>query len=101
MKQNMTILHDPWFTVKQIAQNTYAISEYGHWEKNTFNFNYKKVFPYTKTPLSLNILFTVSTKTLLACTNVCFRFLSSTNVLAQLPIIIIQLIMTNAIFLFL
>lgn len=29
----MTILHDPWFTVKQIAQNTYAISEYGHWEK--------------------------------------------------------------------
>lgn len=33
MKQNMTILHDPWFTVKQIAQNTYAISEYGHWEK--------------------------------------------------------------------
>ncbi|PFM07980.1 hypothetical protein COC45_22895 [Bacillus cereus] len=29
----MTILQDPWFTVKQIAQNTYAISEYGHWEK--------------------------------------------------------------------
>ncbi|EJQ72715.1 MBL fold metallo-hydrolase [Bacillus mycoides] len=29
----MTILHDPWFTVKQIARNTYAISEYGHWEK--------------------------------------------------------------------
>ncbi len=29
----MTILHDPWFTVKQIAQNTYAISEYGDWEK--------------------------------------------------------------------
>lgn len=29
----MTIPQDPWFTVMQIAQNTYAISEYGHWEK--------------------------------------------------------------------
>lgn len=29
----MIILQDPWFTGKQIAQNTYAISEYGHWEK--------------------------------------------------------------------
>ncbi len=29
----MNILDDLWFTVKQIAQNTYAISEYGHWEK--------------------------------------------------------------------
>ena len=46
----MTILHDPWFTVKQIAQNTYAISEYGHWEK--VHSIFKKVFPYTKTPLS-------------------------------------------------
>ncbi len=72
----MTILHDPWFTVKQIAQNTYAISEYGHWEKVHSILTTKKVFPYTKTPLSLKILFTVSTKTLLACTNVCFRFLS-------------------------
>ncbi|MED2172542.1 hypothetical protein P4V88_11180 [Bacillus thuringiensis] len=25
----MDILQDSWFTVKQIAQNTYAISEYG------------------------------------------------------------------------
>ncbi|HHB2122759.1 TPA: hypothetical protein ACOQ6D_003570 [Bacillus cereus] len=52
MKQNMTILHDPWFTVKQIAQNTYAISEYGHWEKIHSILTTKKVFPYTKTPLS-------------------------------------------------
>ncbi|AYF09464.1 MULTISPECIES: MBL fold metallo-hydrolase [Bacillus] len=29
----MITLPDPWFTVKQIARNTYAISEYGHWEK--------------------------------------------------------------------
>ena len=97
----MTILHDPWFTVKQIAQNTYAISEYGHWEKVHSILTTKRCFRIRKHLYLLKILFTVSTKTLLACTNVCFRFLSSTNVLAQLPIIIIQLIMTNTIFLFL
>ena len=47
----MTILDDPWFTVKQIAQNTYAISEYGHWEKVHSILTTKKVFSYTKTPL--------------------------------------------------
>lgn len=27
------MLKDEWFTIHQIDQNTYAISEYGHWEK--------------------------------------------------------------------
>ncbi|MGD6842576.1 MBL fold metallo-hydrolase [Bacillus infantis] len=27
------MIKDPWFSVKQIDENTYAISEYGHWEK--------------------------------------------------------------------
>ncbi|OLS37085.1 MBL fold metallo-hydrolase [Alkalihalophilus pseudofirmus] len=27
------IIKDKWFTVQQIDDNTYAISEYGHWEK--------------------------------------------------------------------
>ncbi|TFB19555.1 MBL fold metallo-hydrolase [Filobacillus milosensis] len=27
------VIKDPWFTVQQIDQDTYAISEYGHWEK--------------------------------------------------------------------
>ncbi|MDQ0207418.1 glyoxylase-like metal-dependent hydrolase (beta-lactamase superfamily II) [Alkalicoccobacillus murimartini] len=27
------MLKDPWFTVQQIDSTTYAISEYGHWEK--------------------------------------------------------------------
>ena len=29
----MVIIKDPWFTVSQIDSKTYAISEYGHWEK--------------------------------------------------------------------
>ncbi|GLV63766.1 MBL fold metallo-hydrolase [Bacillus mycoides] len=29
----MVTMKDPCFTIKQIAKNTYAISEYGHWEK--------------------------------------------------------------------
>lgn len=57
MKQNMTILHDPWFTVKQIAQNTYAISEYGHWEKVHSILTTKKVFPYKKTPFTFYIFY--------------------------------------------
>lgn len=54
----MTIPQDPWFTVMQIAQNTYAISEYGHWEKvhsktSAFHFKYKKgVSVYENTFLS-------------------------------------------------
>jgi glyoxylase-like metal-dependent hydrolase (beta-lactamase superfamily II) len=27
------MIKDPWFTVQQIDKTTYAISEYGHWEK--------------------------------------------------------------------
>ncbi|EZH65777.1 lactamase [Bacillaceae bacterium JMAK1] len=27
------MMKDPWFTVKELHPNTYAISEYGHWEK--------------------------------------------------------------------
>lgn len=27
------MLKDPWFTVTEIAEDTYAISEYGHWEQ--------------------------------------------------------------------
>ncbi|EAO52664.1 Hypothetical protein RBTH_02101 [Bacillus thuringiensis serovar israelensis ATCC 35646] len=42
----MDILQDSWFTVKQIAQNTYAISEYGtgiHPLQNfSIQFHYKK-----------------------------------------------------------
>ncbi len=96
----------PLVTVKQIAQNTYAISEYGTGIHSFQNFKYsilttKRCFRAKNILYFLYILFTVSTKTLLACRTVCFRFLSSTNLLAQLLIIIIQLIMTNAIFLFL
>src|SRR5690606_24769212 len=29
----MVTIQDPWFTVQQIDSSTYAISEYGHWEK--------------------------------------------------------------------
>jgi glyoxylase-like metal-dependent hydrolase (beta-lactamase superfamily II) len=29
----MVIIQDPWFTVEEIDSTTYAISEYGHWEK--------------------------------------------------------------------
>ncbi|MFD2042988.1 MBL fold metallo-hydrolase [Ornithinibacillus salinisoli] len=29
----MKVIHDPWFTVEEIDSATYAISEYGHWEK--------------------------------------------------------------------
>ncbi|MBP3970591.1 hypothetical protein KAF80_16295 [Bacillus sp. WL1] len=53
----MTILRDSWFTVKQIAQNTYAISEYGHWEKVHSILNTKKVFPYKKTPFTFYIFY--------------------------------------------
>ncbi|BCN30598.1 MBL fold metallo-hydrolase [Anaeromicropila herbilytica] len=28
-----SIINDPWFTIEAIDSNTYAISEYGHWEK--------------------------------------------------------------------
>ncbi|KLA33132.1 hypothetical protein B4080_1707 [Bacillus cereus] len=35
----MNILQDPWFTVKQIAQNTYAISEYGTCIHSLQNFS--------------------------------------------------------------
>lgn len=31
----MVDITDSWFTVKQIDNNTFAISEYGHWEKST------------------------------------------------------------------
>ena len=27
------MLKDPWFTIQKIDEKTYAISEYGHWEK--------------------------------------------------------------------
>ncbi|MFG6116877.1 MBL fold metallo-hydrolase [Halobacillus sp. MO56] len=27
------MIKDPWFTIQQIDENTYGISEYGHWEK--------------------------------------------------------------------
>lgn len=27
------VIHDPWFTVQSIDEGTFAISEYGHWEK--------------------------------------------------------------------
>ena len=57
MKQNMTILHDPWFTVKQIAQNTYAISEYGHWEKVHSILTTKKMFSYKKTSFTFYIFY--------------------------------------------
>jgi len=29
----LAYIHDPWFTVEKIDEVTYAISEYGHWEK--------------------------------------------------------------------
>lgn len=29
----MTYITDPWFTVERIDETTFAISEYGHWEK--------------------------------------------------------------------
>ncbi|WP_201777918.1 MBL fold metallo-hydrolase [Ornithinibacillus contaminans] len=29
----MKLLNDPWFTVEEIDATTFAISEYGHWEK--------------------------------------------------------------------
>lgn len=53
----MDILQDSWFTVKQIAQNTYAISEYGTGIHPLQNFSIqfqlqKKMFPYKKTPFT-------------------------------------------------
>lgn len=52
----MDILQDSWFTVKQIAQNTYAISEYGtgiHPLQNfSIQFQLQKMFPYKKTPFT-------------------------------------------------
>lgn len=27
------MISDPWFTVQQMDEATFAISEYGHWEK--------------------------------------------------------------------
>ncbi|GAB6462683.1 MULTISPECIES: hypothetical protein [Bacillus] len=48
----MNILQDSCFTIKQIAKNTYAISGYGHLKKIHSILTTKKVFPYTKTPLS-------------------------------------------------
>lgn len=29
----MAKINDEWFTVEEINNETYAISEYGHWEK--------------------------------------------------------------------
>ncbi|HDX9628022.1 TPA: hypothetical protein ROY30_001671 [Bacillus cereus] len=51
------MLQDPWFTIKQIAKNTYAISEYGHWEKVHSILTTKKVFPYKKTPFTFYIFY--------------------------------------------
>ena len=31
----MVGITDAWFTVTQIDDTTFAISEYGHWEKST------------------------------------------------------------------
>jgi hypothetical protein len=33
MKFHFILLKDNWFTVQKIDSETYAISEYGHWQK--------------------------------------------------------------------
>ncbi|QHH92157.1 hypothetical protein FPL01_28445 [Bacillus pacificus] len=53
----MNILQDSWFTIKQIAKNTYVISEYGHLEKIHSILTTKKVFPYKKTPFTFYIFY--------------------------------------------
>jgi len=105
----MITLQDPWFTVKQIygshhtlglpptilKEVKYAIQylsdnnlvQHGtvltHSKTSAFNFNYKKgVSIYENTFYPLYILFAISSKTLLTCTNICFRSRFSTNLLA-------------------